>query len=167
MATTNPTTNETHTIDNGYTSIKWALTYGITLAMAVGLLLYSHWERTNYTACYSVAGALLLAHILILLVNPSYFSYNEEGKKITVRNATDYPFFRKCNEFAFPKSALVSYKIDKSMLGFKKVLSLKVIGTDPQTKQKKEVEIDKINISSISKKDYEYLVQSLDKVLKK
>ena len=167
MATTNPTINETHTIDNGYTSIKWTLAYGITLAVAIGILLYAHWEKTNYTACYWSAGVLLLAHIVILLIGPAYLYYEDEGKKITVRNTSAYPVFRKYNEFVFPKTSLVSYKIDKSMFGFKKLLSLTVNGIDAQTKQKKEVVIDQINISILSKKDYEYLVQSLDKVLKK
>jgi hypothetical protein len=47
------------------------------------------------------------------------------------------------------------------------MLSLRVRGIDPQTKQKKEVDIEKINISSISKTDYKTLVQSLDQMLKK
>ncbi|MCR5455622.1 MAG: hypothetical protein K6F33_11605 [Bacteroidales bacterium] len=168
MATTTPTSNETRTIENGYTSVKWLLTYVVTLVIPIGIMLYAHWEYTPYyTTCVAVSGALLLAHILILLVGPSYFYYAEEGKKITIRNTTDYPIFRKYNEFAFPKSSLVSYNIDKQMFGFKKLLSIKVTGIDPQTKQKKEVEITKINISSISKQDYKLLTTLLDKILQK
>jgi len=167
MATTNPTTNSSTTIDNGYTSLKWTITYGVTFAAAVALMLYSHFHRSDYTACFTIAGILLLAHILILLVNPSYFYFSNEGKNIVIRNVSDYPLFRKYNEVPFPKSSLVSYNIEKSMFGFKKILSIKVLGIDPQTKQKKEFEITKINISSITKTDYENLTQSLDKVLSK
>ena len=168
MATTNFSLNESHTIDNGTTSIKWLLTYVITLVIPVGIMLYAHWEHTpHYTACVVVSGALLLAHILILLVGPSYFYYSDEGKNIVIRNVSDYPLFRKYYEFPFSKSNLVSYQIDKQLFGFKKLLSVKVRGIDPQTKQKKEVDIEKINISSISKTDYEYLVNSLNKLTSK
>ncbi|MBQ1697123.1 MAG: hypothetical protein II075_04495 [Bacteroidales bacterium] len=168
MATTNPTTNETHTIDNGTASVKWLLAYAITFILPVGLLLYAHWERPPYySTCVAVSGALLLAHILILLVGPSYFYYSNEGKNIHVRNVSDYPLFRKYNEIQFLKTNLISYKIDKQLFGIKKMLSLRVRGIDPQTKQKKEVDIEKINISSISKTDYKTLVQSLDQMLKK
>ena len=168
MATTNPTHNESHTIENGAASVKWLLTYVITFVIPVGILLYTHWERPlYYNTCLAVSGVLLLAHILILLVGPSYFYYSDEGRNIVIRNVTDYPLFRKYNEFPFPKSSLVSYKIDEQLLGFKKILSIKVRGIDPQSKQKKEFDIDNINISSITKKDRELLVQSLDKILKK
>ena len=168
MATTNPTSNETHTIDNGITSVKWLLTYVITFVIPVGIMLYAHWERTNnYTACLVVSGSLLLVHILILLVGPSYFYYSDEGKNIHIRNVSDYPLFRRYNELPFPKANLISYKIDKELFGLKKLLSIKVRGIDPETKQKKDFDIEKINISSISKKDYETLIKSLDKVLKK
>jgi hypothetical protein len=80
---------------------------------------------------------------------------------------SDYPLFRKYNEIQFLKTNLISYKIDKQLFGIKKMLSLRVRGIDPQTKQKKEVDIEKINISSISKTDYKTLVQSLDQMLKK
>ncbi len=168
MATTTPTSNETRTIDNGYTSVKWLLTYVVTLVIPIGIMMYAHWEYTpHYKLCVAASGALLLAHILILLVGPSYFYYAEEGKKITIRNTSDYPIFRKYNEFTFPKSSLVSYKIDKQMLGFKKLLSIKVNGIDPQTKQKKEFEITKINISSVSKQDIQLLTTLLDKTIQK
>ena len=163
MATTIQTSNETHTIDNGITSVKWLLTYVITLVIPVAIMLYAHWERTpHYNVCLAVSGALLLAHILILLVGPSYFYYSDEGKNIHIRNVSDYPFFRKYNEFPFPKSSLVSYKIDEELFGFKKLRAI-----DPETKQKKDFDIEKINISSITKKDRETLIKSLDKVLKK
>ena len=168
MATTNPTSNETHTIDNGASSVKWLLTYVITLVIPIGIMLYAHWERPpHYTACVVVSGVLLLAHILILLVGPSYFYFSDEGKNFHIRNVSDYPLFRKYNELPFPKSSLISYKIDTELFGFKKLLSIKVRGIDPETKQKKDFDIDKINISSITKKDIETLIQSLDKVLKK
>jgi hypothetical protein len=61
----------------------------------------------------------------------------------------------------------VSYKIDEELFGFKKLLSIKVRAIDPETKQKKDFDIEKINISSITKKDRETLIKSLDKVLKK
>ena len=168
MATTIPTSNETHTIDNGITSVKWLLTYVITLVIPIAIMLYAHWERTpHYNICLAVSAALLLAHILILLVGPSYFYYSDEGKNIQIRHVSDYPFFRKYNEFPFPKSSLVSYKIDKELFGFKKLLSVKVRAIDPETKQKKDFDIENINISSITKKDIETLTKSLDKVLKK
>jgi pyruvate/2-oxoglutarate/acetoin dehydrogenase E1 component len=47
------------------------------------------------------------------------------------------------------------------------LLSIKVRAIDPETKQKKDFDIEKINISSITKKDRETLIKSLDKVLKK
>ena len=90
MATTIQTSNETHTIDNGITSVKWLLTYVITLVIPVAIMLYAHWERTpHYNVCLAVSGALLLAHILILLVGPSYFYYSDEGKNIHIRNVSD------------------------------------------------------------------------------
>lgn len=170
MAQTTPINNESHTIDNGYTSSKWTLTYVITFGVALSLLLYPRFERLTDIQtylCYGIAGALLLAHICILLVNPSYFYYADEGKKITLRNTSDYPIFRKYNEFVFPKSSLASYKINKELFGLKKVLSIKVEGVDPKTRMKKDYEIDKINISSISKNDFELLVKLLDKAQKK
>ncbi|MBO7462379.1 MAG: hypothetical protein J6T96_07260 [Bacteroidales bacterium] len=168
MATTIPTSNETHTIDNGIRSVKWLLTYVITLVIPIGIMLYAHWERTpHYTACLVVSSALLLVHILILLVGPSYFYYSDEGKNIHIRNVSDYPLFRKYNEFPFPKTSLVSYKIDKELFGLKKLLTIKVRAIDPDTKQKKDFDIENINISSITKKDIETLIKSLDTVLKK
>ncbi len=161
------TTNQTKTIDNGFKSLKWTIAYGVTFAVAVALMLYSHFHRTDYIACFTIAGILLLAHVLFLLVNPSYFYFSDEGKNIVIRNVSDYPLFRKYNEFPFPKSSLMSYKIDKSMFGFKKLLSLKVRGIDPETKKPKEFDITKINISSIDKQEYADLVKALDKVISK
>ena len=168
MATTNLSLNESHTIDNGTTSVKWLLTYVITFVIPIGIMMYAHWEYTpHYTLCVVISGAFWLAHALILLVGPSYFYYSDEGKNIVIRNVSDYPLFRKYYEFPFAKSNLVSYQIDKKLFGLKKLLTVKVRGIDPQTKQKKEVDIEKINISSISKTDYEYLVNSLNKLTSK
>ncbi|MCQ2252031.1 MAG: hypothetical protein MJZ61_01135 [Bacteroidales bacterium] len=150
-------------IDNTPSTMKWTLTETITFAASIALMLYAYFHKSDYAACFTIGGLGLIAHIIIAYINPSYIYFNDEdGKKILLRTCTCYPLFRTYREYPFPKSSVVSYKIDESFFGLKKVMTITVTGLDPDTKRPKDFAIENINISTLSKETIAGLKRALN-----
>lgn len=167
-------------IDNTPSSSKWTLTEVITFTISVALMLWAYLERNDYKLGkidvfgftvfeigYMVACLGLVAFVIMLLVNPAYIYYNDEGKNIVLRTCSAFPFFRNYREYPFPKNSLVSYDYQESIFGWKKVLTLTVSGLDPETKKPKEFKIEDINLSALKKENISNLKNALDKILTK
>lgn len=167
-------------IDNTPSSSKWTLTEVITFTISIALMLWAYLERNDYKLGkidvfgftvfeigYMVACLGLVAFAIMLLVNPSYVYYNDEGKNIVIRTCSAFPFFRNYREYPFPKSGLVSYQYTESIFGWKKVLQLTVSGLDPETRKPKSISIDEINLSALKKESIDNLKSALDKILAK
>ncbi|MCQ2249938.1 MAG: hypothetical protein MJZ66_02390 [Bacteroidales bacterium] len=167
-------------IDNTPSTSKWTLAEVLTFTISVALMLWAYLERSDYTlskisicgmSVFQLANILayigLAASVLMLLINPSYVYYNDEGKNIVIRTCSAFPLFRNYREFPFPKSSLVSYNYTESIFGWKKVIDITVSGLDPNTKQPKEMTIEGINVSALKKDNIDKLKKALDKILEK
>lgn len=155
-------------IDNTPSSSKWTLAEVVTFTMSVAIMLWSYIERYNQTLCFTLGAIGILATAIMLIINPSYVYYNDEdNKNIVLRTCSAFPFFRTYREYPFPKSSLVSYKIDNSIFGLKKLLSITVSGLDPETKAPKQFVIEDVNISALKKENINKIKSSLDKIINK
>lgn len=150
-------------IDNGLSQIKWTLVEVVTFIAPISLMLYSHFHKSDYAICFTISGIVLLAHIILLIINPSYLYFNDEGKKIVIRTVSAYPLFRKYREYPFPKSSLASFAIKKSLFGLKKTLCLKINAIDTNTKQPKTINIDNISLSIIKNENIEGIRKALER----
>lgn len=155
-------------IDNTPSTMKWTLAETITFAASLALLLYCHFHKSDYAVCITLAGIGFLAHILMIIINPSYVYFNdEEGNKILLRTCTCYPLFKTYREYPFPKNSVVSYSIREKFFGLKKLLDITVTGLDPDTKRPKDFTIQDINISLLNKETIAGLKRALNKYTNK
>lgn len=167
-------------IDNQQSSSRWTLSLVLTFTIPIALLLWGKFDRSDYVltqisifglSVYETAYILgclgLLAHIIILLINPSYIYFSDEGKNIVLRTCSSMPVFRKFREYPFPKKSLKNYTYRETLFGLKKTLSITVSGLDPQTREPKTFSIESINISALKKKNIEGLIKALDNAMEK
>jgi len=152
-------------IDNQPATNKWMLIEITTIMVSLSLMLYAKFHDSYYGTCFSIAGVGLLAAIIMLVINPSYVYYNDEGKNIVIRTCSAFPLFRNYREYPFPKSSLVSFRTEEKFFGWKKLLHITVEGKDPDTNMTKQIEIQDINISALKKENIAGLTRALNKIL--
>lgn len=151
-------------IDNNLTTSKYRLAYIISGLLAIGSLAYIYFDKYNMKTCLIICGVMVVAHIVLLLINPSYFSFDDDKDPIVVKHYTAYPLFRRCLSFNIKKKLLHKYTITKSFFGLQKKISITVRGYNKE-KQLQEFTYPSFNITALSAEDIELLERTLNKYI--
>ena len=151
--------------DNTISMTKWMAAEVITLLTGIAFLIYSSFTPETYPIVLGII--CLIAFLIIIYVNPSYFYFNDENaaKKdmIEIRSVQAFPFFRKYKQYGILKKTIKDFCITEELFGLRKFLSVTIRGVDPSTKKTVEKTIDGINISILKKAQISELEKTLTK----
>ena len=152
-------------IDNTLSTGKFRMAYIITGLAAIGSFVCIYFKvSTVQTLC--IIGSIFAAvhFLLLLLLNPSYFSIEDDNDPIVIKRFAAYPLFRGYQAFNVRKKQLYKYTITKSLFGLRKNLVVTVRGLNKQ-RELEEFTYPKFNISTLPKDDIVLLEKLLNKYI--
>ena len=153
-------------IDNSLATQKFRLAYIITGLAAIGSFVYIYFDKYNFKTLFILGCVFAALHILLLvLMNPCYFSFCDEEDPIVVRRFWAYPLFRKHQQFGIKKKLINKYVITKRLLGLQKFITITVRGKNKNTGNIEEYTFPSFNISALPSTDLEQLEKLLNKYI--
>ena len=153
-------------LDNSQSTSRWMFAETLTMLIGTALIIYSNFDNENSNNYFIAGIVLVVAFMIMLWINPSYFYFNVDDKYVDIRNMSAFPVLRKPKQYKFPKQGLVSYEFPSGVFGLQKLLVFTVKGLDPKTKKPVTVIAEPINITALSKKAVADLENTLKKLVK-
>ncbi|MCQ2974717.1 MAG: hypothetical protein MJ211_07895 [Bacteroidales bacterium] len=151
-------------IENGLTTSKYRLAYIVTAMLVIGSFVYTYFDKFNFKPFFIAACICAFIHIVLVIINPSYFSLNDSEDPIVIKKFTAYPIFRKCVSFNAKKSLLYKYSISKRFFGLQKFITITLRGYNKQ-KQIEEYTFPKFNISALNSEQIDDLEKCLNRYI--
>ena len=152
-------------IDNTLSTGKFRMAYIITGLAAIGSFVCIYFKVNTVTTLVTIGSIFAAVHfLLLLLLNPSYFSIEDDNDPIVIKRFSAYPLFRRFQAFNVRKKQLYKYTINKSLFGLRKSLVVTVRGLNKQ-RELEEVTYPKFNISTLHKDDIVLIEKLLNKYI--
>lgn len=152
-------------IDNNLATSKFKMAYIISGILSVAAFVFIYFDKPH-THSLIILGIVFAAlhFLLLLLIQPSYFSICDDDDPIVVCKYNAYPLFRRGMSFSIKKQLLYSYTIDKHLFGLRKSLTITIRGYN-RNNQMQDYVFPVFNISAMSRDDIAMLEKMLNKYI--
>jgi hypothetical protein len=156
-------------IDIQRTVIKTQVRRFITMLVFVAIMIFvmltgnsqeTYLGITKYKWAVIISALYLGAALIEALIDYNYIYFSDEGDRIVLRYFSMSFFNRKKNSIEIPNKDFKSYTIEKKYGGVKEYLTL------IQNFKGKDAKYPAVNISALSRKQKEKLIDSLERNIK-
>ena len=153
-------------IDIQRTVIKTQIRRFITLLVFVTIMIFvmltgnsqeTYIGITKYKWAVIISALYLGGALIESLIDYNYIYYSDEGDRIVLRYFSMSFFNKKKSSIEIPNKDFKSYTIEKKYSGIKEFLTL------VQDFKGKDAKYPAVNISALTKKQKEKLIESLDR----
>jgi hypothetical protein len=147
-------------IENTFRTAQIRMAYIILMAMIALSILLTIFDKSAYQI-YSAIMAMVtaIAYIILNIINPHYFYYNDDKNPIVIRFYKANPFFRKYKSYEIQKNELVNYKFVNKIFGLQKFIVFTI------RKKQNEANYPPINISGLTKNELSKLEKCINKTI--
>jgi hypothetical protein len=149
--------------DNKMRVAKIRLAYIVSITTGTILIIYSLFSSnfSDSKLISMVAGMILyLVFSYLLVIKPEYVYFSvTNNKKLTIRNYTAFPLFRKYKAFEIPLGDIHSYEVKKTF--FNQIVFIRLL----VRKNNKIGKYPWLSLSAASKGEIDKLTSSLEKLL--
>jgi len=128
--------------------------FGILSLVFVGILIFTSYIK-GAPLIVSLIVAIILTYAYIFIKDFNYIYFNDEGTKYILRYFTFIPTILSQKSIEIPKSALVKYSVEKTMLGLREVLILF------EHTKRGVAKYPEVSITLLSKEQKEQLLKAL------
>lgn len=146
-------------IENYKKAMQFRLYVPVLILFILLISVFYIFNIEKYFIYPIISSLLFIFLIIILYVQPHYFSYESKNSSLIFKFYNPYSFGKKIFSFVINSSELHNYKIENSLFGLKKQIHIEI------KKNKQIGTYNPISISLLKKSQIENLKKELDFVI--